>query len=204
MKRLIVLIGVLVIAYPVASWAGAGVGFGGSVGFASYSGDILPSSGDLGEGVQYGAILEITSFPVIDLEFHANYFTKSFMYTYDIGGVPVGTDFEFRDISVRAIVKKNIFPVPASPLKIYVGAGVGYHMMNTEVALHALGNPGQADDPFELLSDIGRTSVEGMFGLKIAPPVAPLAIYGQYRFGRILTDNVVTTKEIEAGLMLKF
>lgn len=205
MKRLIVLIGVLVIAYPVASWAGAGVGFGGSVGIASYSGDILPSSGDLGEGVQYGAILEITSFPVIDLEFHANYFTKSFMYTYDIGGVPVSTDFEFRDISVRAIVKKNIFPVPASPLKIYVGAGVGYHMMNTDIALAGMGNPGVlSDDPFELLDNIGRTSVEGMFGLKIAPPVAPLAVYGQYRFGRILTDNVVTTKEIEAGLMLKF
>jgi hypothetical protein len=204
MKRLITLIFIMTIAYPAASWAVAGVGFGASVGFASYSGDILPSSGDLGEGVQYGAVIEITAFPVIDLELHANYFTKSFSYTYDVGGVPLGTDFEFRDVSVKALAKKNIFPIPASPLKLYVGAGIGYHMMNTELALGALGNPNLADDPFTLLSNTGRTSIEGMFGLKIAPPVVPLAVYGQYRFGRILTENVLTTKEIEAGLMFKF
>jgi hypothetical protein len=127
MKRLITLIFIMTIAYPAASWAVAGVGFGASVGFASYSGDILPSSGDLGEGVQYGAVIEITAFPVIDLELHANYFTKSFSYTYDVGGVPLGTDFEFRDVSVKALAKKNIFPIPASPLKLYVGAGIGYH-----------------------------------------------------------------------------
>ncbi len=204
MKRLIILIGVMAIAYPAASWAVAGIGFGASVGFASYSGDILPSSGDLGEGVQYGAILEITSFPVIDLEFHANYFTKSFRYRYDVGGVPVDADFDVRDVSVKAIVKKNIFPVPASPLKLYVGAGVGYHMMNTELALGVLSDPSLADDPFKLLSNTGKTSVEGMIGLKLAPPVVPLAVYGQYRFGRILTDNAVRTTEIEAGLMFKF
>jgi hypothetical protein len=204
MKRIITLIVFLAIIYPVTSQAVAGVGFGASVGFASYSGDILPSSGDLGEGVQYGAILEITAFPVIDVEFHANYFTKSFTYTYDIGGVPVGTDFDFRDVSLRAIAKKNVFPVPASPLKIYVGAGVGYHMMNTEVALNALGDPDLADEPFELLSNTGKTSVEGMFGLKLAPPVVPLAVYGQYRFGRILTDSAVRTSETEVGLMFKF
>jgi len=204
MKRMLILIVSLAIAYPAASQAAAGVGFGASVGFASYSGDILPSSGDLGEAVQYGAVLEITAFPVIDLELHANYFSKSFSYTYDIGGVPVNTDFDFRDVSVKAIAKKNIFPVPMSPLKIYIGAGLGYHMMNTEVALNALGDPALADDPFELLSNAGKTSVEGMFGLNLAPPVAPLAVYGQYRFGRILTDNAVRTSEIEAGLMFKF
>ena len=113
-------------------------------------------------------------------------------------------NFEFRDVSIKAIVKKNIMPIPASPLKIYVGGGVGYHLMNTEMALGALNNPALADKPFTLLANTGKTRVEGMFGLKIAPPVAPLAVYGQYRFGRILTDAGVTTSEIEAGLMFKF
>jgi len=182
----------------------AGVGLGASVGIANYSGDFLPSSGDLGEGVQYGAVLEITTIPVIDFEFHANYFEKNFTYTYDVAGTPVGTAFDFRDISVKAIAKKNLFPMPASPLKLYVGAGVGYHLMNTEVARNAIGNPTQADSPFELLANTGKTSIEGMFGIQLAPPVAPLAVYGQYRFGRILTDNRISTSEIEAGVLLKF
>jgi hypothetical protein len=204
MKRLLLLIGFIAMLYPSTSSAVAGIGLGASVGFANYSGDVLPSSGDLGEGILYGAVLEITALPVIDLEFHANYFSKDFDYTYDIGGVPVSTEFEFRDVSVLALAKKNLMPVPASPLALYVGAGVGYHLMNTEVARGALGNPAQADNPFSLLSNTGKASIEGMLGVKIAPPVFPLAVYGQYRFGRILADNAVNTSEIEAGLMLKF
>ena len=204
MKRLLLLIAVISMAYPSTSSAIVGVSFGASVGYANYSGDILPSSGDLGEGLQFGAVLEITTLPVIDLEFHANYFTKDFAYTYDVGGVPVSTDFEFRDVSVLALAKKNLMPVPASPLSLYVGAGLGWHMMNTEVAKGALGNPAQADNPFGLLSNTGKASAQGMVGLKIAPPVFPLAVYGQYRFGRIFADEAVNISEIEAGVMMKF
>ena len=204
MKRLLMLIAFVTIAYPATSWAIAGVGFGASVGFASYSGDILPSSGDVGEGMQYGAVLAITSFPMIDLELHANYFAKDFSYTYNVAGVPVTSNFEFRDISVKAMLMKNLIPVPLSPVKLYVGAGVGYHVMNTELAKASLGNPALADDPFALVANAGKMSLQGMLGVKLAPPVAPLAVYGQYRFGRILVDDALNTSEFEAGLMFKF
>lgn len=204
MKRLLVITALCAICYPVSSSAIVGVGFGGSVGFASYSGDVLPASGDVGEGIQYGLILDIGTFPMVDVEFHVNYFEKNFEYAYNIGGVPASEAFQFRDISATAIVKKNVLPIPASPLKLYVGAGLGYHVMNTEVAKQAATNPSQADDPIALMANTGKTSVQGMLGVKIAPPVIPLAVYSEYRFGRILTEDKINTSEFEAGLMMNF
>jgi hypothetical protein len=204
MKRILILIAVLITAYPAAASAVTGLAFGGSVGFASYSGDVLPGSGDVGEGLQYGLVLEITTLPVIDLEFQANYFTKDFTYTYDVSGVPVSADFEFRDINFSAVAKKNLMPIPTSPLGLYVGGGVGWHVMNTEVAKGVSVNPALADNPFSLAANTGKPSAEGMLGIKIAPPVFPLAIFGEYRFGRIFADESVNTSSFEAGMLLKF
>ena len=204
MKRLLAIVALFVISYPISSSAIVGVGLGGSVGFASYSGDVLPASGDVGEGVQYGLILDVGAFPMVDVEFHLNYFEKTFDYTYDIGGVPYSEDFEFRDISATAIVKKNVLPIPASPLKLYLGAGLGYHVLNTEVAKYAATNPTQADDPISLMANTGKMSMQGMLGVTIAPPVVPLAVYSEYRFGRILTEDKINTSQFEAGLMMKF
>lgn len=204
MRRLFIIIAIIAIAYPASAWSIAGIGFGGKLGYATYSGDILPSSGDVGGAVTYGAVLEISTLPVLDFEFHANYFAKDFSYTYDVVGVPVTTDFEFRDISLVAIAKKNVVPLPGSPLSLYVGGGLGWHVMNTEVATGALGDPSLADDPFSLISNTGKASVIGMLGVKIAPPVFPLALFGEARFGRIFTDEAINTTEMEAGVMLKF
>ena len=204
MKRLLIVVALFAMAYPTSSSAIVGVGLGGSVGFASYSGDVLPASGDVGEGTQYGLILELSTLPVVDAELHLNYFEKDFTYSYDVGGVPVSEDFQFRDISATAIVKKNVMPVPMSPLKLYVGAGLGYHILNTEVAKYAVTNPSQADDPVALLENTGKTSVQGMLGVKLAPPVIPLAVYSEYRFGRIITENKISTSQFEAGIMMKF
>jgi hypothetical protein len=204
MKRFLWLIAVLAIIYPETTLAVSGVSLGGSVGIASYSGDILPSSGDLGDGVQYGAVLEISTFPVVDFELHANYFAKDFTYTYNVASVPVSTAFGFRDVSIRAIAKKNLIPMPGSPVSLYVGGGVGWHVMNTEVAQGAVGDPLQADDPYTMFANAGKPSAEGMVGLKLAPMAFPLAIYGQYRVGRIFTDDTLNTSEVEGGLMLKF
>jgi hypothetical protein len=204
MKRFILAIAALAAVYPVSAFAVSGLSLGGSVGIASYSGDILPGSGDLGDGVQYGAMLEITTLPGVDFELHANYFAKDFTYTYNVASVPVSTAFEFRDVSLSAIVKRNLISMPGSPLSLYVGGGAGYHVMNTEVAQGAVGNPSQADDPYTLFANTGKMSAEGMVGLKISPMAFPLAIYGQYRLGRIFADDAVNTSEIEAGLMIKF
>lgn len=204
MRAMMFITGLLVIGYPISASALVGVGLGGKVGHTNYSGDVLPGSGDVGGGTSFGAILEITTLPVIDFELHANYFSTPFQYTYDVATVPVTTEFDFQDFNVIAIAKKNLISVPMSPLGLYVGGGVGLHVINTEVAQGYNYDSVNADNPVDLLASSGRLSGHGMVGVRLAPPVLPLAIFGEARFGRIFTEEPITTTEIEAGLMLKF
>ena len=80
MKRAIALIGILILAGAAPVAAGVGFAIGVKIGYAKYDGDVLPSSGDVGGATYYGLVLELTTIPVIDFEFHANYFTKTITY----------------------------------------------------------------------------------------------------------------------------
>ena len=207
MKRTIALIGILVFAGAAPAVAAAGLAIGGKIGYADYDGDVLPSSGDLGGATYYGVVLELTTLPVLDFEFHANYFSKTFTYGYEYMGYSINGDFEFQDFNVLAMVKKNLIQVPASPVSLYVGAGLGWHFMNTEVFLD-MANSGLTspvtDDPLAVAQDAARMSADGLIGLKIAFPVMPLAVFGESRYGMIFTDNRIRTLQVEAGLLLDF
>ncbi|UCG52190.1 MAG: outer membrane beta-barrel protein [Candidatus Latescibacterota bacterium] len=207
MKKMALLLCVLVIGYPTTSAAMVGVAVGGKAGFANYSGDVLPSSGDVGLSGYYGAVLEITTLPVLDFELHANYFTNDFVYTYEYGGVPITTSFQFQDFHVLALVKKNLIRAPGSPVALYLGAGAGWHLINTEAVLQLADSgsgydPALADDPVALLKDSARMSADGLVGLKVSLPVMPLAIFSETRYGVIFTDASLRTFQIEAGVML--
>ena len=202
MRKLIVVLSVVIVGYAASASAVTGVALGGKVGYANYTGDILPASGDVGGSAMFGAVLEIGTFPVLDFELHANYFSKDFTYTFDAGGVPVSGTFEFRDFHVLVLAKKNLISVPMSPLGLYVGGGLGWHLMNTEVAQAAAINP--ALSGIDLFSNSVKASGHGLLGIKLSPPVFPLAIYGEARFGRIFAADGINTTEIEGGLLLKF
>lgn len=204
MRKVILLIAVMAMVYPVAASAVVGVAVGGKVGYANYTGDILPSSGDVGSAPVFGAILEISTFPIVDLELHANYFAKDFQYQYNIASVPTTTEFRFQDFHVLAMAKKNLISLPASPLGLYIGGGVGWHLINTEVAKGFNYDSTAADDPVALFSNSAKMSGHALVGAKISPPVFPLAIFGEARFGRIFTNEPINTTQIEAGLMMKF
>jgi len=182
----------------------AGVGFGGKVGIAKLSGDILPSSGDVGSALYYGAVMEITTFPMLDLELHVNYLQQDFDYTFDIGGVPIQESFTFRDLSGLAMLKKNLIAVPMSPVKLYIGGGMGVHLLNTEVAAVAIANPALADDPLTLGKNSLKYSGHALLGMTVGPPMAPIALYGEARYGRIFATERINTSEIEGGLLIRF
>lgn len=204
MRMRVLIICFLVIVYPISGAAVTGVSVGAKVGYANYTGDILPSSGDVGGSLMYGAVIEIATLPVVDFEIHANYFTKDFTYSYTVAGNSASTTFEFQDLNVLALAKKNLITVPASPIGLYLGGGVGWHLINTEIAQRGNFDPSSADDPFALFENTSKMSANGLVGLKLSAPVVPFAIYGEGRFGRIFTDEPLTSTEIEAGLLLKF
>ncbi|MFQ5510517.1 MAG: hypothetical protein ACE5EO_01585 [Candidatus Krumholzibacteriia bacterium] len=202
MRKILVLFCVSIMSYAAPALAFTGVSIGGKVGYANYTGDILPASGDVGSSVLYGAVLEMATFPILDFELHVNYFSKDLTYTFDPGTGPVSGTFEFRDVHVLALAKKNLISAPMSPLGLYVGGGLGWHLINTELAQALVGNP--ALSGVDLFSNSVKASGHGLLGVRVSPPVFPLAVYGEARFGRIFAADGINTTEIEGGVMLKF
>ncbi|UCH85656.1 MAG: hypothetical protein JSW50_08220 [Candidatus Latescibacterota bacterium] len=217
MKASVVILCVCVIAASTPSpvMAGAGIGIGPKIGYADYKGDVLPSSGDVGMTTYYGMILDITTLPVIGFEFHANYVSRNFEYTYSYAGVDYTTDFEFQDVFVNVIVKKNLIRQLASPIALYIGAGPGWHLLNTEVVMEAVGDgldpsieltldPSMVDNPVVLMKNAVKMSADVMAGLKISLPSMPLAVYGETRYGIVFTEESLRSFQVEAGAMLSF
>jgi hypothetical protein len=194
-------------SYPVSLRAFPSPVFGAKVGSSDYRGDVLPGSGDVGRGVHYGVFVGFSGLPILDLEVHADYFAKDFTYTYSLSGTPVSTDFEFRDVSVLILGKKKILGTPGGPLSLYVGGGLGWHLLNTELAKAAAsGNfdPLQADNPFSLFSNNAKMAGHGLAGVLLSFPVIPVSFYGEGRYGRIFAGDGINLLEVEAGIRIGF
>ena len=207
MRRVFFVIALIIMSYPVRTAALTGLSIGGKVGTTDYSGDIFPSSGNLGSGTSYAVILGIGSMPMLDFEIQASYFAKDFVYSYDIGGTVYETSFEYRDVGMMALLKKSIFSPPGAPFAFYLGGGVGYHVINTEAAVAlAQGTLSveDANDPFTLMKNTGRMSGEGVVGLKLSAPAFPLAVFGEFKYGVIFTEERLTLMELAGGLMIRF
>jgi hypothetical protein len=184
-----------------------GVSIGGKIGYADYSGDIFPGSGDLGTGTGYAVILGFGAVPVVDFQIRASYFTKQFDYSYDVAGNAYEASFEYQDAAVAAVVTKSVFAPTGSPFNFYVGGGVGYHVINTEVALAAVDgslSAADAESPFALMEYAGKASVEGLVGLRLGAPAFPLSAFGEFGYGVIFTSARLQTTQFAAGLMLSF
>jgi len=207
MRKTIIVICMIIISYPAGAWAVTGLSIGGKIGYADYSGDIFPESGDLGTGTNYAVILGFGTMPVVDFELQASYFAKDFGFAYDVGGVPVEGSFEYRDVGMTALLKKNVFSPPGIPFALYLGGGVGYHVINTEIAAAVAGGSvslDDADNPFALAQNTGQMSGEGVVGLKLTAPAFPLAAFGEFSYGVIFASEHLTMKTFSAGLMIKF
>jgi hypothetical protein len=207
MRKAVFILCFIAISYPAASSALVGISFGGRVGYADYSGDVFPGSGNLGMGTSYGLILGFGAVPVVDFQIRAGYFAKDFEYSYEYGGVSYQTSFEYRDVSMTALLTKSVFSPPGSPFNFYLGGGVGYHVINTEVALAAAEGAipaGDVDDPFTLMKNTGKASGEGVIGVKVGAPAFPLSAFGEYSYGVIFASERLSRSMFSAGILLSF
>jgi hypothetical protein len=207
MRKALFITVLILISYPVGSAAVTGLSIGGRIGTSDYSGDVFPGSGNLGSGTSYAVILGIGSMPMLDFELQASYFAREFNFSYDVGGNVYDTSFEYRDVAMTALLKKSIFAPTGAPFALYLGGGVGYHVINTEAAV-ALSQGtltvDEANDPLTMMDNIGRMSGEGVVGLKLSAPAFPLAAFGEFSYGVIFTEERLTVMELAGGLMIKF
>ncbi len=148
----------------------------------------------------FGGHLKIGTLPIIDLEASAEYAQKKYDIVIPIPQVEdLGGEVTFRIVSLRASAKYSFSP-PLSPIKPYVGAGLGMHLMSSTIDL-----PG-TDYVIPLDEDYSesKTGAHALGGVLLSFPVLPFEIFAEGRYGVIFTeDESVKATSLYAGLNFK-
>jgi len=179
-----------------------GLGFGVRGGFGNYRGDVFRyklggvtvESGDVGSSILYGAHIKVGTLPIVDVYLNVEYFSKEEFYTYSFTyGTPqveYTRKIDFRDLSISVDGKFNLYSFPMSPVAIYMGGGIGSHLLNTEIAEELPTKvPEDYGETFEFFKDNGRFDIHGLVGVKVNPPVVPLEFFLEGRYAFIKTKD---------------
>ncbi len=98
----------------------------------------------------------------------------------------------FHDIDLGATMKIKI-PIGAIPVKPYVGAGGGAHILfsDADVLLQVVNEEtgGSVNiDPYDHV----HPGIHGVLGVSFEPPMAPLSVFAEYKYTKpIASDNEV-------------
>jgi len=148
----------------------------------------------------FGGHIKIGTLPIIDLEASAEYAQKK----YDIGiSIPEVQDLSgevtFRIVSLRASAKYHISP-PLSPIKPYLGAGLGMHLMTSTIDI-----PGtQYTIPLNEDYSESKTGAHALGGVLLSLPLFPLEFFAEGRYGVIFTgDGSTKSTSLYAGATFK-
>jgi hypothetical protein len=191
-----VALGAILLLGSGAAQALTGLGFGLRVGTLSLED---PNTNEKVDGMTLvGGHVKIGTLPIIDLEASAEYAQKK--YDFSIPEVDVtGAEVTFRLVSLNGSAKYNISP-PMSPIKPYVGAGLGMHFVSSSIDI-----PGV---PYEIPLDTdyseSKTGAHALGGLLASFPLFPLEFFAEGRYGVIFTEDGSTkATSIYAGLNFK-
>ena len=189
-----------------SSFAITGLGFGVHGGSANYRGDVFRfkigekvyKSGNVGSSIFYGGHIKVGTLPIVDIYLNVDYFVKKEFYTYtfnyDNPKTPEIEEYtrkiDFRDLFISVDGKFNIYSLPASPVSIYLGGGIGSHLLNTEIGEELPTKvPGDYTETFEFFKDNGRFDIHGLFGVKVNPPVVPFEFFLEGQYALIKTKD---------------
>ena len=194
---LAVLIGLLICGLGTAE-ALTGLGFGIRAGTTKLED---PNTGESFDTMtMFGGHLKIGTLPIIDLEASAEYAQKKYDITVPIPEVEdLSGEVTFRIVSLRASAKYSISP-PLSPIKPYVGAGLGMHLMTSTIDL-----PGtQYTIPLNEDYSESKTGAHALGGVLLSFPVIPFEVFAEGRYGVIFAENEsIKVTSLYAGLNFK-
>jgi outer membrane protein W len=187
MKRIVILISVLSIIL-IANSAFAVVGIGARGGMNMFADD------PPGNGPMFGAHLKL-DFPLtpISVELSGELFQKTYDEEFAYGGETVEYETKFRNISANATLKYYMKLMPLSPIKPYIGAGAGLHVMSYEVEYEGetIIIPEDAQAGMEP-EDVSKLGIHGVLGMDIKLPVMPFALFVEGKYTSVFTEEEST------------
>ena len=147
-----------------------------------------------------GGHLKIGTLPIIDLEVSGEYAWKDYDYTLPIEGVgEQRAEVTYHHFSLNGSAKYAV-SLPASPVRPYVGAGLGMHFIGSSVKLPDVGYEVPLDEDFTE----SKTGLHGLAGLSLSLPLFPLEMFAEGRYAAIFTkDKSTKARSLYAGLTLK-
>lgn len=194
---LVALIAIL-LAGNGAAHALTGLGFGVRAGIMSL--DDPNTEEDLNGMTMFGAHLKIGTLPIVDLEASVEYAQKKYDLDIPIDGVPdLSGEVTFRHVSLKGSAKYNFSP-PVSPIKPYVGAGLGMHFLSSTIDI-----PGtQYVIPLDEDYSESKTGMHALGGILLSLPLFPVEFFAEGRYGIIFTgDESTKASSLYGGLTLK-
>ena len=141
---------------------------------------------EVGNPLLIGGHFYIDALPFIDIEAQLDVALKKYAVFYSNVAVTERSDVYFGRIGAYATVRRDLISLPMFGL--YLGGGLGYHLVAPVAGADAIvnaygGRSGAASDPtsaqpdFESIVDReGTLGWHGVFGVRIKPPVVPIAV----------------------------
>jgi len=221
---LLVMSGLLGICSRAGALGNMGIGVHGGIG--DYQGDVFQfsyngavyESGDVGSEVYYGGHLKVGSLGMVNIFLNVDYFRKtgfwSLSFPHDVPDslLKFTNIIDFQDLSVSVDGKVNVLHFPGIPLSVYVGGGVGSHILNTEVA-EAIPSeiPLEYRKTLSFFEDNGRWDGHGCAGVTAFLPSLSMEVFVEGRYAVVKTrdedkgrkDDLVV-RSVMAGVTLKF
>jgi hypothetical protein len=148
----------------------------------------------------FGAHLKIGTLPIIDLEASVEYAQKKYDFNVPVPQVQdVWAEVTFRHVSLKGAAKYSFSP-PMSPIKPYVGAGLGMHFLSSTIDV-----PGtQYVIPLDEDYSESKTGAHALGGILLSLPLFPLEFFAEGRYGVIFTgDESTKATSLYGGLTLK-
>lgn len=211
-KAVAVLVALCVLCGVTSGEAITGLGFGIHGGYGSYKGDVFRYeiggeefvSGDVGSAIQYGGHIKVGTLPVVDFYLNVDYFSKKefYEYSFKFGETEYKRKIDFQDLSISLDGKLNLYAPPLSPLSIYLGGGIGTHLLNTEIGEQIPTDiPDDYEEYFDFFKDNGRIDIHGILGAKVNPPVVPLEFFLEGRYAFIKTKDEDKGRKDDLGAL---
>ncbi len=172
------------------------------IGYSQASGELFSGDYDFDwDGVSlYGVQLELDFLRLVTFEAAGEYTKSDFTIK---GASEQLADGDYEDFLILGSVKLNVFSLPGSPLRVYVGGGLNAQFVDKKVAIRVTDQSGESEIEEKVKDILGEDTEVGwhaLAGAKLKFPAAPLFIFLEARYNVPFSEDAASHKSVYAGV----
>jgi hypothetical protein len=137
---------------------------------------------EIAEPILFGGDIYLDMIPFVDVELGLEAAIAKYNFTYIVAADTTSEDAAFGRIALYATLKRNIiqFPPVIHVVSVYIGGGTGLYLVSPvickDLVIDELKTAGEELEVSQLIGKAVRAGAHAVVGIKLKPPVAPLAL----------------------------